>query len=463
MRDLFVARSEFGLFDRLTATAILARPSDGVQDPQGEGYTRRSRELCNRRICVHYVTRGKDAPRSLRWVRHTLRTMSSVWHHEVGVLGFRKPPSDGRRGGDGRFDVYLTDLGSRGLFGYCAPEHRVRGQRFSADGYCVLDNDFARRQYGARPQVSLEVTAAHEFFHAIQFGYDYRADPWLMESTAVWMEESYADAANDNRRYLPYGSLARPWVSLDTYTDTGYAQYGNWAFWQFLTDRYGPGIIRQVWSRVDATTGAPAEASIPALSWVLDRRTHSHSGLADALTAYAVANLDPAASYAEGKAWPSPQLDSRLRLRRERGRRVVSLQVDHLAAQDVAFRPPATGAARRLMVMVSGPTRRTRVVVTVRHDDGRTTHIPLRARKGLRTATVGFSPRSVTSVVVTVVNTSARYVCGRGTLLACGGTPKDDGLHFNVYARAIPPKARKKTQKTQKTQKQAPAQHTRSR
>jgi hypothetical protein len=29
------------------------------------------------------------------------------------------------------------------------------------------------------------VTAAHEFFHAIQYGYDVSEDPWLMESTAT--------------------------------------------------------------------------------------------------------------------------------------------------------------------------------------------------------------------------------------------------------------------------------------
>jgi hypothetical protein len=35
----------------------------------------------------------------------------------------------------------------------------------------------------------LKVTAAHEFFHAVQFAYDIGEDGWLMESTATWMEE----------------------------------------------------------------------------------------------------------------------------------------------------------------------------------------------------------------------------------------------------------------------------------
>ena len=132
-------------------------------------------------------------------------------------MGFRPPPRDGRHGGDGRFDVYLKELGSQGLYGYCAPEYRVPGLRQVASGYCVLDDDFARKQYGANPMVSLRVTAAHEFFHAIQFGYDFREDPWLLESTATWMEERVADGADDNRRYLPYGQVARPGSSLDLF------------------------------------------------------------------------------------------------------------------------------------------------------------------------------------------------------------------------------------------------------
>ncbi|GAB3858050.1 hypothetical protein GCM10028801_17410 [Nocardioides maradonensis] len=439
LRDLFVARSEFGIFDRMVASAILARPTDGSQDPQGDGYTKSATELCGRRICVHYVRSGADAPPNKGWVRHVLRTMGSVWTHEVDDLGFRRPPSDGRRGGDGRFDVYLTDLGARGLYGYCAPETRVKGQPMTASGYCVLDNDFSTKQYGAPRQVSLEVTAAHEFFHAIQFGYDFRADPWLMESTAVWMEESYADAANDNRRYLPYGDLHRPGVPLDSYSTTGLAQYGNWAFWEFLTQRYGDGLIRQVWNRVDARKGAPAQSSIPALSHVLNRRTGTTSGLADALAAYAVANLDPVGTYPEGRTWPSATYADRARMRHARGTRTLTARVDHLAAQDLIFRPPATGAARRLQLTVHGPRHRARAVVTIRTRDGHGRSWPVVLRRGTGVVVADFAPARVGSVVLTLVNGSGRYVCDRGTLLSCGGKPRDDHLRFTVDATVVAP------------------------
>ncbi|HJQ04003.1 MAG TPA: MXAN_6640 family putative metalloprotease [Nocardioides sp.] len=438
LRDLFVARTEFGIFDRMVASAILARPTDGSQDPQGDGYPHGSTELCGSRICVHYVRSGADAPPSTGWVRHVLHTMGSVWNHEVDDLGFRRPPSDGKRGGDGRFDVYLTDLGARGLYGYCAPETRVKGQPMTASGYCVLDNDFSKQQYGAPRQVSLEVTAAHEFFHAIQFGYDFRADPWLMESTAVWMEESYADSADDNRRYLPYGDVHRPGVPLDSYSTTGLAQYGNWAFWEYLTQRYGDGLIRQVWNHVDARKGAPADSSVAALSRVLNLRTGTRSGLADTLASYAVANLDPATSYPEGKAWPRATYAGRARMRHARGQRTLTVHVDHLAAQNLLFRPPTSGDSRLLQLTVHGPRRRARAIVTVRRVDG-TTAVRRVVLAGTGVSTVNFTPGRVASVVLTLVNGSARYTCDRGTLLSCGGTPRDDDMAFTVDAAVVPP------------------------
>ena len=304
MRDLFVARPRLGMLESLVASALLARPTDGDQDPGGDGYRGKSRKRCGKRICVHYAVRGADAPPSRRWVRRTLRVLGNVWDHEVDGLRFRPPPADGRRGGDSRFDVYLADLGSRGLFGYCTPERRVRGERYAASSYCVLDDDFAHRQFGARPVASLRVTAAHEFFHAIQFGYDYREDPWLLESTATWIEETFADRVDDNRRYLRFGTVHRPGVPLDDFSNDRYAHYGTWAWWEYLTDQYGDGLVRAVWRQADTVGDAPDRYSVRALEAVLERR----QGLPRALTSYAVANLWPADAYPEGGRWPAARV-----------------------------------------------------------------------------------------------------------------------------------------------------------
>ena len=52
---------------------------------------------------------------------------------------------------------------------------------------------------------ALQVTAAHEYFHLVQFGYDINEDGWIMESTATWAEDEVFDSINDNAQYLREG------------------------------------------------------------------------------------------------------------------------------------------------------------------------------------------------------------------------------------------------------------------
>ncbi len=262
MRELFKAMPSLSASDRRTARDIFARPTDGDADPVGDGYTVPSERKCGKKVCVHWVESTADAPPSRAWVNTNLKIMGKVWKTEVGQLGYRKPIGDKKRGGNAKLDVYLKELGDRGIYGYCTPERKVRGHKWLASGYCVLDNDFAEAQYGAPPMQSLRVTAAHEFFHAVQFAYDYGEDPWLMEATATWMEERFADDVNDNRQYLPYGQVGNPSRPLDTFNRQGFNQYGNWTFFEYLSNRFGTGIVRQIWSRAGAYQ-APATSTPP--------------------------------------------------------------------------------------------------------------------------------------------------------------------------------------------------------
>ncbi len=435
MRDLFLARPRLGFIDSLQADVLLARPTDGGDDMGGDGYRGGSEKICGKRLCIHYTTGGPDAPRNRAWVERTLKVMAKVWDHHVGGLGMSPPPPDGERGGDRRYDIYLAELGDRGLFGYCAPERRVPGERLAASSYCVLDNDFARKQYAAAPRSSLKVTAAHEFFHAIQFGYDFREDPWLLESTATWVEERFADGTNDNRRYLRYGTLRKPRRSLDEFSNTAYVHYGNWVFWEFLSRRYGADVVAQVWARADARRGAPNDYSVEALAAVLE----PHGGLRSALAAYETANLDPAANYPEGAAWPRPKV--RIVPLGPGDDREKTVKVDHLAARHVGFAPDGVrGRRARLVVDIDAPGRKhaPAVRVTVRRSNGgSTTRVVRLDRTGAGTVSSRFDVRRVESVVVTLVNASTRYWCDEDSLLACGGVPKDDDEEFRVSARVV--------------------------
>src|SRR4051794_15636760 len=191
---------------RRQAAEILARPTDNPHDPFGQDYSVPAKRKCSQHICIHWVPTTADAPPSRHWVNKSLNTMNRVWNFEVHQLGYHRPISDGSRGGggSGKFDVYLKELHSQGLYGLTVAEQRTSFSRRLYSSYLLLDNDY--KGYGTSGrETSLEVTAAHEFFHAIQYAYDVREDTWLKEATSTWMEERFDDRGNDNRQYLPYG------------------------------------------------------------------------------------------------------------------------------------------------------------------------------------------------------------------------------------------------------------------
>jgi hypothetical protein len=440
MRDLFTALPRLDASQRRTARGLLARPTDGASDPMQDGYTVAARKKCQGHMCIHWVPTTADAPPSTAWVNTSLRFMNKVWRTEVGDLGYRKPISDRHRGGNAKFDVYLKELGSRGIYGYCTPERRSPQHKWLASGYCVLDNDFARAQFHAPPKQSLRVTAAHEFFHAIQFAYDYGEDPWLMESTATWMEERVADDVNDNRQYLPYGQVGAPGQPLDLFDQQGFNQYGNWTFFEYLSTRFGTGVVKQIWTRAGAYPGAGHQYSLTAVKGILAR----HGSFEAVYRAFAAANTTPAQVYPEGKAWPTAPVTATWTLGKDAPRQHASLSIDHLSSRNVEVRPAAGLKDKRwrLRVVVDGPSGKTQpaayVVSSTRHGIGGT---PVRLDDtGRGRTTVGFSARRVSWAKVVLVNASTRFSCWHRTLWSCQGRARDNNEPFEVAVTAVRPK-----------------------
>jgi hypothetical protein len=211
---------------------------------------------------VHWVAEGIDAPELVDanggadadgvpdYVERVLAVGAHVHAIENGRLGWRRPRSDGRRGGRrGKTDVYLKELGQL-LFGYAAPDRgqTPKGNRLPRrlHGYLVLDNDYDPFQYpGTRPLAALQVTFAHEYCHILQIGYDAYQDAWMAESTAVWMEDQVYDRIDDYLRYV------RRWVRLyqTPLTANSIREYGATVWNEWLVRRYGRGILRNAWGR----------------------------------------------------------------------------------------------------------------------------------------------------------------------------------------------------------------------
>lgn len=439
LRDLFMALPRLQGADRREADHYLARPSDGAADRFGDGYTVASRKKCRNHICVHWVPTTADAPPSRKWVDTNLSFMNQVWREEVRKLGYRKPLADRKRGGNSKFDVYLKELGSRGVYGYCAPERRAKNRQWLASGYCVLDNDFAREQYGTPPRDTMRVTAAHEFFHAVQYAYDYGEDPWLLEATATWMEERVADDVNDNRQYLAHGQVGKPGQSLDTFNQSGFNQYGNWAFFEYLSGRYGAGVVRAIWNRAGAFPGAGHQYSTTAVKGVLGR----YGGFVSNFRAYAASNTIPGRTYAEGNSWPAAPMQRSWTLTSTDRRASGASRIDHMAASHVLVRPGKGVAARgwKLRLVVDGPGGRTdpAAYVVVKRAKGVVTK-PIRLNaKGKGSISLPFGSRKVRWATVTLVNASTRFSCWHRTSWSCQGRARDNDQRFELTATAVPP------------------------
>ena len=440
LRDLRLAMPRLSTTDRRQARALLARPTDGAGDVLGDGYTSPSTKKCNTHFCVHYVTNGSDpdAPPA-GWVDETLTQLNKVWKLEIDNMGYRKPLSDGTKGGNSKLDVYLKDVWPRGYYGYCATEKRNPKHPYLYSGYCVLDDDFDPAQFGAPALDSLKVTAAHEFFHAAQFATDASEDGWFMESTATWMEERFADDIDDNRQYLSRGQLGRPQISLDKWASADLMQYGNWLWWEYLTSRKGNGVVKAVWNKAGAFQGAPDMYSTQALVSVLKNQ----GGFKKTFGEYSSGNTLPAKSYPEGAAYtPAPVADTYTLESSAKSSGTHTLNIGHLASRSVRVIPGAslTGGNWALRVTVDGPASDTSPVVnvlTVKLDGSVKRETIALSRTGAGKDTFSFNPSGVSSVTVTLTNASTRFSCWRGKYFSCQGVAKDDGMAFKYTAAAF--------------------------
>ena len=219
------------------------------------------------RFKIHYNTQGSHAVYQPYkdtspndgvpdYVNRCAEIFDHIWVMEIDSMGYDPPPSDGENGGDeDKYDVYMQH--QTGAYGVCFPEDRSDQYPGRNDwtSYIYVDPTYEGFGYDD-PLDPLSVTAAHEFFHAIQYAYNLAAGGWYKEISSVWMEDILYDEVNDYLGYLN-SFFTMPEISLDT-SEPSLHQYGS-CIWDFyLSENYGNDIVRHIWE--ECITSSPLTA-----------------------------------------------------------------------------------------------------------------------------------------------------------------------------------------------------------
>jgi len=200
-------------------------------------------------VLVHYATTGGDAVPATDANTDGVPDFVAEVANEAqlafdrfAAVGFARPLRD-TLGGDDRIDVYLRDLVSAD--GNAGTDTCSGG---TCVGYAVAENDYRGYAY---PTVTegIRSVVPHELFHLVQYAYAMEQPSTWSEGTAVWaVEQLYGDGNSDFERFVPafLAKTFRPYERGGGGFGDAYP-YGAALWPQFLTKRFGVGIVVDAW------------------------------------------------------------------------------------------------------------------------------------------------------------------------------------------------------------------------
>ncbi|MEC8838766.1 MAG: MXAN_6640 family putative metalloprotease [Candidatus Neomarinimicrobiota bacterium] len=302
---------------------IASRSSEDRAESEGLDQT-----LDNGYFRFHYTTTGTHAVANTDtnsnnipdFVDNIVNVFAYVASTQLDSFSYTEPPSDSwypanaDNGGSSHYDIYIRNLESN-VYGYVAPENFAQAGNFGDNenssttelnaltSYMALRNNYSG--FPGTEEESIKVTAAHEFHHAIQSGYDGFEAQWLMEATAVVMEEQIYDEINDCYQYLP-SWFNEPHKALDDQSDHW---YGSFIYFQYIYEHLGGYLqLRSIWNKSILNDSYYGDYSHRAISLALSSEGSSFS---DALNKMVVANRVMSSNtnagvfaYEEAEAYP---------------------------------------------------------------------------------------------------------------------------------------------------------------
>lgn len=220
---------------------------------------------------IHYATSGSDAPppdssdgSTPDWVKTVAATFEDVYT-SYRSMGYRMPQD---MPGSPPYNVYLRDFAAKKIYGQTNSDQPApsAGFQYAYSSYAEIDNNFTDAIYKPgtySPLQSLQITAAHEFHHAVQYSYNYFFDIWYAEATSTWLEDELYDNVNQNYAYIPtWFSNSTLSLDIDASTANG-GGYGRWIFNRYLTETLGATMIRGAWEKLAGLSSPGNSADIP--------------------------------------------------------------------------------------------------------------------------------------------------------------------------------------------------------
>jgi hypothetical protein len=365
LAQLAARRGALDATRRKQAAALLARPTDS-SDPEyyGNPFIGDVKTFCpaGSIFCFHWVNNAASAdapdltdsggdPNAPDYIELMASVFDEVYACENGTavgacgsgtssgLGWQQPVADGSAGGmSNKFDVYIKDLYSQDIYGYAAPECPIPLTSNSCPAYMVMDRDYDRfgpAVPGETGADAMAVTAAHEYNHVLQMGYDVIEDKWMFESTATWAEEKVYPSINDYLQYLPdwVDNTAQPLTEGSTADNLKIYGSAVWNHW--LDHRYGgDDVIQSAWSQ------SPSLGSFAPDAYGKSIRDRGGAGFPDEFAAFAAAVAE---WRAPGSGFPDlyPDVPTRPGLPVDIGSTSITLDHTTFAFRDI--QPPAAG------------------------------------------------------------------------------------------------------------------------
>lgn len=216
----------------LTAPTVLARPP--AEPGQQATDSCFGQQKDNRLVGTNFVVEWDDTV-SATYADAFLEALEFSYQREVVELGWRAPLGEGRY----LMPAYIESGRAQGAYttvDYCA------------GGYLP----YMVAQSGSWTDASwADTMAAHEFNHALQFGYGFAHEFWWWEATATYVEDSVYPASNWWAYYVG-GYTQSPQLAMNASDqqdqDIFWHMYGM-ALWAFYLDEYQGGLatVRGTW------------------------------------------------------------------------------------------------------------------------------------------------------------------------------------------------------------------------